>query len=118
MRLIVELSLFCTVYNDKLWDINPMKADNNSNGVGKGGRRSVHRQGQRIDRISGSTGPQGHRRAKDYDNVYYEICNEPYFGGVTKKWNDRIAAVIVDAEKDFPARHLIAQNISNGSAKR
>ena len=54
---------------------------------------------------------------KDYDNLYYEICNEPYFGGVTKEWNDRMAAVIADAEKGLAARHLIAQNISNGSAK-
>jgi hypothetical protein len=36
---------------------------------------------------------------------------------VTRAWNDRIIAVLHDAEKSFPARHLIAQNISNGSTK-
>lgn len=41
----------------------------------------------------------------------------PYFGGVTLEWQDRIIATIVAAERDFPARHLIAQNIANGRAK-
>ena len=40
--IVVELSLFCALYNDKLWDLNPMKADNNVNGVGKGGRLDVY----------------------------------------------------------------------------
>ena len=26
-----------------------------------------------------------------FDNLYYEICNEPYFGGVTLDWQRRIA---------------------------
>jgi hypothetical protein len=112
------LSLYCAIYNDKLWELNPMKADNNVNGVGKGGRLDPYTgkdkdltdlQEALVRKIVGEL--------KDYDNIYYEICNEPYFGGVTKEWNDRMAAVIADAEKDLPARHLIAQNISNGSTK-
>ncbi len=116
--IVVELSLFCPMYNDKLWEINPMKAANNVNGVGKGGRLDVYNLKDReltdlqealVRKIVGEL--------RNYDNLYYEICNEPYFGGVTKEWNDRIAAVVADAEKGLPARHLIAQNISNGSAK-
>ena len=116
--VVVELSLFCPMYNDKLWEINPMKAANNVNGVGKGGRLDVYNLKDReltdlqeafVRKIVGEL--------NNYDNLYYEICNEPYFGGVTKEWNDRIAAVVTDAEKGLPVRHLIAQNISNGSAK-
>ena len=22
----------------------------------------------------------------EFDNLYFEVCNEPYFGGVTKQW--------------------------------
>jgi hypothetical protein len=53
-----------------------------------------------------------------FDNVYYEICNEPYFAGVAFDWQRRIAGVIVDTEKKLggPA-HMIAQNIANGRAK-
>ena len=54
---------------------------------------------------------------KDFINVLYEICNEPYFGGVTLEWQHHIADVISETEKDFPAKHLITQNIANGSAK-
>ena len=53
----------------------------------------------------------------DFDNLYYEICNEPYFGGVTREWTARIARTIAAAEASLPGRHLIAQNIANGSAK-
>ena len=33
------------------------------------------------------------------------------------EWQHHIADTIVDAEKGFPAKHLIAQNIANGTAK-
>ena len=54
---------------------------------------------------------------KDFDNVYYEICNEPYFGGVTLDWQHHIAEKIADAEKGFPHRHLISQNVANYAAR-
>jgi hypothetical protein len=54
---------------------------------------------------------------KDFDNLYYEVCNEPYFGGVTTDWHDHIAATIVEAEKNFSAKHLISHNVANGRAK-
>jgi hypothetical protein len=54
---------------------------------------------------------------KGCDNVYFEVCNEPYFGGVTTAWQDRIREVILDAEKGLEHKHLIAQNIANGSAR-
>ncbi|MHC4655656.1 MAG: hypothetical protein ACYS91_11675, partial [Planctomycetota bacterium] len=57
------------------------------------------------------------KELKDFDNVYYEICNEPYFGGVTLEWQAHIAKTIVKAEANFKARHLIAQNIANKSKK-
>ncbi len=105
--VVVELSLFCAIYNDKLWDLNPMKADNNVNGVGKGGRLDVYNLKDReLTDIQEALVRKIVSELKNSDNVYYEICNEPYFGGVTKEWNDRIAGVIADAEKGLPARHL------------
>jgi hypothetical protein len=116
--VVVELSLFCPLYNDKLWDINPMKSENNVNGVGKGGRLDVYDlKDKELTDLQEALVRKLVGELKDYDNLYYEICNEPYFGGVTAEWNDRIAAVIADAEKGLPNRHLIAQNISNGSAE-
>jgi hypothetical protein len=116
--IVVELPLFCTLYDDKLWAINPMNAANNVQGVGKVGRLDVYTL-----KDKGLTAAQEAlvrklaAELKDFDNLYYEVCNEPYFGGVTQAWNDRIVAVLGEAEKDLPAPHLIAQNISNGSKK-
>jgi hypothetical protein len=54
---------------------------------------------------------------REFDNLYYEVCNEPYFGGVTLPWQHKIVDTIVEVEKDFSARHLISLNIANGSQK-
>ena len=52
---------------------------------------------------------------RDFDNVYYEICNEPYFQGVTLAWQEHISKVIAQTESGFAKKHLIAQNWANGS---
>jgi hypothetical protein len=52
---------------------------------------------------------------RDFDNIYYEICNEPYFQGVTLAWQEHIAKVIAQSEAGFAKQHLIAQNWANGS---
>jgi hypothetical protein len=44
-----------------------------------------------------------------------EICNEPYFQGVTAPWQEHISHVIAEAEAGFAKKHLIAQNWANGS---
>jgi hypothetical protein len=54
---------------------------------------------------------------KDFDNLFYEICNEPYFGGVSLEWQAHVAQVIVKAEEGFAHKHLIAQNIANHGKK-
>ena len=51
-----------------------------------------------------------------FDNVIYEICNEPYFGGVTMDWQHHIASLVSETEKSLVTRHIISQNIANGSA--
>src|SRR5690606_30480215 len=52
---------------------------------------------------------------RNYSNLIFEICNEPYFGGVTMDWQHHIAALISEEEKNVPNPHLISQNIANGS---
>jgi hypothetical protein len=53
----------------------------------------------------------------DNPHYYYEVCNEPYFGGVTTKWQHKIVDAIVETEKDFSEKHLISLNIANGREK-
>jgi hypothetical protein len=116
--IVVELVLFCTVYDDKLWNVNPMKAGNNEQAIGKVDRLEIFTlKDKELTAVQEALVHKIVATLKDSDNVYYEVCNEPYFGGVTQEWTDHMIAVLVEAEKDFPHKHLIAQNIANGSAK-
>ena len=40
--IVVELVLFCPFYEDAMWNLSPMKAENNVNGVGKAVRTEVY----------------------------------------------------------------------------
>ena len=117
--VIVEMNLFCPFYEESQWKLSPQNTANNVNGIGAVGRTNVYT----LDKHGGLLAVQEAMvrkivtELKDFDNVYYEICNEPYFGGVTMEWQHHIAAVIVEAEKDFKAKHLISQNIANNKAQ-
>jgi len=116
--IVVELVLFCPFYKDEMWDLSPMKASNNVNGVGNVRRTEVYTLKHKdLLAVHEAFVRKVVHELRNFDNLYYEVCNEPYFGGVTRQWQDRIIAAIVDAEKRFPARHLIAQNIANGRKK-
>lgn len=117
--VVVEVNLFCPFYEDSQWRLSPFHASNNVNGIGGVARTNVYT----LDRHGGLLEVQ-ERMVRKFveelracDNVYYEICNEPYFGGVTAGWQRRIAEVIADAQKAHPVRKLIAQNIANKTAK-
>ena len=57
-----------------------------------------------------------------FDNLFFEICNEAYFGGVTIPWQHHIADVIVETERGLPreapdrAEHR--QQLGEGSSTR
>ncbi|MHA3774987.1 cellulase family glycosylhydrolase [Verrucomicrobiota bacterium sgz303538] len=117
--IIVEVNLFCPMYEDKQWTLSPMNAANNVNGVGQVGKHEVYNleKNGALQRVQDDVGRKIVSELSGADNVYFEICNEPYFGGVTMPWQHHIVDVITDAEKAAPHRHLISQNVANGSAK-
>jgi hypothetical protein len=116
--VIVELNLFCPFYEEAQWKLSPMNAINNVNNIGAVARTNVYT----LDKHGGLLAIQEALVRKivvelnQFDNLYYEICNEPYFGGVALDWQRHIAEVIVEAERTLPNKHLISQNIANGSA--
>jgi hypothetical protein len=117
-EVVVELVLFCPFYEDQMWKLSPMNADNNVNGIGKMKRTEVYTlQHPELLAVQDAMVRKIVRELNDFDNLYYEICNEPYFGGVTLEWQNHIAEVIVKAEADFKNKHLIAQNIANKGKK-
>lgn len=116
--VVVELNLFCPLYNDDLWEASPMRASNNVNGVGDCPREeSLTLKHPRLVELQDALVRKVIAETNAYDNLYYEICNEPYFGGVTLEWQRHIADVIVAAESTLPRKHLISQNIANGRQK-
>jgi hypothetical protein len=112
------MNFFTPNYDDKLWKANPMNAGNNVNGVGTCPAKEVYtlKHKDLVD-VHEAAVRKIVRELKDFDNLYYEVCNEPYFGGVTMEWQYRIIDAIVAEEKDFPHKHLISLNVANGRAK-
>jgi hypothetical protein len=116
--VVVEVVLFCPFYDDSMWHLSPMNAANNVNGIGTMGREEVYTLGHpELLAIQDAMTRRIVTELSDLDNVYYEVCNEPYFGGVTLEWQYHIADVIASTEDGLPFRHLIAQNIANETAR-
>ncbi len=78
--IIVELVIFCPLYEESMWDVSPMNARNNVNGLGAIKRQDV----LTLDRSGGLLAVQEAVARKiveavaGFDNVYIEVCNEPY----------------------------------------
>ncbi|HUR47310.1 MAG TPA: hypothetical protein VMZ27_15620, partial [Candidatus Saccharimonadales bacterium] len=118
-RVVVEMNLFCPMYEEAQWKLSPQNAANNINNLGAIPRTNIYT----LDKSAGLLTIQEAMVRKivtelnAFDNVYYEICNEPYFGGVTLEWQHHIADVIVETERGLSLKHLISQNIANDKAK-
>jgi len=114
--IVVELTLFSNSYADNIWALNPFRARNNKQGVGKmewpeylslQDKELVRRQSEYARKII--------RETAAYDNVYYEICNEPG-GGVAghispaevDAWQEEMGAVMRDEMRKLNQPHLIA----------
>lgn len=114
--IVVEMVLFCPFYKDSMWELSPMNARNNVNGIGTMERTDVYTlKHPKLLAIQEAMVRKVVDALNGFDNVYYEICNEPYFGGVTLEWQHHIAETIASAESKFENKHLIAQNIANKS---
>jgi hypothetical protein len=142
--IVVEVVLFSSYYADDGWSLSPLNAANNVNAVGAVPRAKATVLGDgglqtAQERLVGKIVEE----LRDFDNVYYEIQNEPWAdheqpvdvvnrmilpGDMTASawknrvdlalpeslaWQARIAAVIAEAEARLGTHHLIAQGISN-----
>ncbi len=114
--IVVEYVFFCPMYREAMWELSPMNAANNINGLSQVDRNQVytmkdrallHIQDKFVDKVI--------RELQDFDNIIFEVCNEPYFGNVTKDWHDRMIRKIVESQNKYGSSHLIAHNIANGS---
>ncbi|MES2657638.1 MAG: Ig-like domain-containing protein [Verrucomicrobiota bacterium] len=115
--IAIELTLFCVQYTDLQWRTSPFHPSNNVQGVGPASRYDSMRM---VD--TGLLAAQEAfvrrlvREMNPYDNIYYEIENEPFWNEPGVKDAEEVAfhhhmlAVIRDEESRLPNRHLVAHN--------
>ena len=116
-NIVVELDLFSNYYDTVQWKLSPLNSINNINRVGdiKDHKEVLSLAHGELLKVQESMVRKIVHELKDYDNLYYEVCNEPYFGDTTalRQWEDHMTEVVIEAEKDFKYRHLISNNVAN-----
>lgn len=116
--VVVEMNLFCPFYEESMWAASPMNARNNVNGIGAVPREEVYTlKHAGLTRVQEEVTRKVVAALNPFDNVYFEVANEPYFGGITLEWQERVAKVIAATEAALPNRHLVSMNIANGRAR-
>ncbi|MEJ1237994.1 hypothetical protein WBG78_07695 [Chryseolinea sp. T2] len=133
--VIVEVVLFTAIYTKTYWSTSPLNPKNNNGATGtEVSYIEFHspehkllrsRQLAMVEKIV--------KEVNEFDNIYFEICNEPYWlKGIPEEeptikeqlflpefeeWQRDVAATITKTESTLPKKHLIAQNIANNYKK-
>ena len=117
-HIVVELTLFCPMYEEAQWSLSPMNAVNNVNGIGKVGRLEALAldKDQRLLAAQEALTRKLVTTVNAMDNVMFEIVNEPYIRDVPMAWQRHIVDVIVETERGLSKQHLVTQNVANQTA--
>ena len=117
--IVVELTLFCPYYGDEMWNLSPLNSRNNVNGIGDLQRAEAYNlRDAKLQQAQDDMARKIVAELRAFDNVMFEICNEPYTNNVvTAEWERPMAGVIAEAESAGGPRHLITRNVANGSKK-
>ncbi|MCB1231329.1 MAG: hypothetical protein KDN19_13735 [Verrucomicrobiae bacterium] len=114
--IVVEFVFFCPFYNDAMWNLSPLNPNNhvdplpqpeNPNDLWTLDRGGLYLEIQ--ERLIRKVCAELNR----YDNLYFEVCNEPYQRHLPQDWHDRMAETIREAEAGLPNQHLISWNVAN-----
>ena len=118
--IVVEINLFCAMYGDDLWKASPMNAANNVNNIGHVDRGEVYALKEKaLTDAQLAVTRQIAQELNSFENIYYEVCNEPYErGGMHPDWQNGIVTAIVETEDGLPNRHLISINEPHGRAQK
>jgi hypothetical protein len=113
--IIVELVLFCPLYEESMWAVSPMHPANNVNGFPAIRREDVLTRDKSGPLLAVQEAVARHLVAAvaGFDNVYLEICNEPYATHVPEDWQRHMTTVVADAVAKLPQPVLLSQNVSN-----
>lgn len=139
--IIVEITLFSSVYSEKAWNNCAVNPQNNINNVVLSDYKKAHTmENGNVLKYQEKFVKKIVTELNKYDNIFYEIINEPWVDQVAwrnkpniwqksalEQWNSRIniasdsslewqshmARLITDVEKSLDKTHLIAQNYCN-----
>jgi hypothetical protein len=113
--IVVEVTLFSPFYNVDFWNISPLNPANHVNSVGSAGLNACFQANSDLLPFQKALARKCLEELRAYDNVYFEIINEPYQGAVSDEWQTIIIdeLVVALAELGPSERHLIAQNVAN-----
>jgi hypothetical protein len=111
----IEATVFSNTYSDTGWSLNPLRANNNIQGIGA---VPYSHYTTLLDQALVATQQEYVRKLvaelNEYDNFYWEICNEPGTdpkGEVTAEqvdeWQMAVARWICEAEAGLPNQHLV-----------
>jgi len=143
-NIIVEVTLFSSIYRDDHWDICPQNPANNVNVSENLTRFDAHtRNNGSLFSYQAELVRKMVNELNEFDNFFFEIQNEPWsdhpvavYNIVNKEelnpgdwtykadfadeasmaWQENLAEIIVEEESKLPNKHLIAQNYTNFKA--
>ena len=139
--IVVEVTLFSSTYQDTNWEYSPLHPKNNTNLTGTVDRLKLHTlDNGPLLAIQEKLVRKLVRELNAYDNVFFEVQNEPYADRpmtvapvnpylldwkkswmnrvdladeTSLEWQKRVAAFVADEQSHLPVKHLIAQNFCN-----
>ena len=114
--VVVELTLFSNTYGDSIWALNPLRAANNKQQTGDVAWQDyVSLRDQALVERQLALARKVVRETHQFDNIYYEICNEPgggWEGHATLEeidaWQEAIGNAVREELDRVGAKHLIA----------
>lgn len=114
--IVVELTVFSNAYSPDTWALNPLRAENNLQHIGAvDWQEYLTLKDKELVRRQAAFARKIIRETSQYDNVYYEICNEP--GGGTPghatpadvdAWQEEMGRVLRDEMQRLKRPHLLA----------
>ncbi|MEI7837004.1 MAG: cellulase family glycosylhydrolase [Planctomycetota bacterium] len=116
--IVIEINLFCPHYafhaNGVLWNLSPFHAGNNVNGLGEIPSDEVYTlKHKALQKYQDAMARKIIQEVGGHDNLYFEICNEPYCDKVSMEWQHHIAELIQAEEKGKPLQYLVSWNVAN-----
>jgi hypothetical protein len=116
-NIVVELDLFSNIYDTIQWQLSPLYYKNNVNNTDKteDWKEVLSLEHPTLLKIQEEMVRKIISELNEFDNLYYEICNEPYFGDTLalRQWEDHMTAFVAETEREYKYKHLISNNIQN-----